>query len=316
MIFTLLLANIVHGFVGLLWVGGLRRVAGPLTPGFSASLLTMALVLPVVILIAQLSGATLPEQLLVVRVDVWASAVLGAVPALGFIALLMVGTMAIVLVQEVLPLLRRHRPHRVEPHPRLFASLARVRASYRQAGLRRPRGRPARVLLLATDRRVAVVHGVVAARIMVSRGLLDCVDDDELDAIVAHELAHLYRGGSIYMVVVWVVRLVQCASPAALIIFRSFIETQEAACDALGARVCGRPGALAEALLKVHRAAPVPTAGGAAQRAWAEVRRRSDLVATRLRVRRLLDHQPSGAPAWPLVWLTAIVMGALLWSIG
>ena len=222
--------------------------------------------------------------------------------------------MAIVLVQEVVPLLRRHRRHAVAGHPRLIESLDRVRASYRQAGLRRPRGRPARVFMLETDRRLAVVHGVVSARIMVSRGLLACVDDDELDAIVAHELAHLHRGGNLYMLLVWAVRLVQCASPATLIIFRSFIETQEAACDALAARVCGRPGALAEALLKVHQ--PVAVAPGARARAWAEMRRRSDLVATRLRVRSLLDHQPSGAPAWPVVWTAAIVMGALLWAIG
>ncbi len=320
MVSHLLLANLLHGSIALIWVGGIRRLAGPISPSLFANLLALALLLPIVVAAAHLFGAPgLPDPWLVLRVDMWAQAVGSATPLVGFFGVLVAGTLIIVVVQEIAPAWSgRHRRLAAErgTDPRLDVSMRRVDSAFARLGRRRLWGRPPTAVLLRSPRKVAALHGVIAPRVMVSRGLLDLLDDDELDAVIAHELAHLHRGGNVGLFLIWLVRMLQAASPPALVIFRQLVEAQEQACDALAARALGRSSALAAALLKVYQGAAVVGEAGALERARAEVQHRSNLVTTRLRVRALLDNPTAVAPSPIALAVATLGMGALLWSIG
>ena len=242
--------------------------------------------------------------------------------ALGIAGFLLLGTASLFVVQEALPAWR-WRKGRLEPehlrNARLDASLARVEAAYERARLRRRRGRAPIIRLMQTSAPVAGLQGLVEPKVVVSKGLYDQLDDEELDAAVAHELAHLLRGGNLRTLGLWAVRALQAASPGALVLFRTLLEAEEAACDALAAYVTRRPAALASALLKAHGQKEAPSQDASPmRRARFEVLRRADIASTRLRVQTLLRFDRELPVRTPrlLLLLFSAAFGALLWGIG
>ena len=319
MVETLLLTNLVHGAVCLLWLAGMRRFAGPMRPGLWRGLLALAITMPVLMLGARLAGLPAPpDELIVLRMSRWAGLLSGLGPTMTtLLASLLVGTAVVFLVQEVWPALRsrrRHLGHRVAADERLRASLERVWAAWQARGLAPRRGRKPVALELDSQRPAAALEGIVFPTVVVSRGLLATVDDAELDAVVAHEIAHLATGGNRESLVLWTLRALQAFNPCALLIFRALLEAREAHCDWLAATVTERPGTLASALL--HSRRKTSTAWATRWlRARAELDRRAENASTRSRVRALLNHQ-RGTPVHPLIFIVfAAILGGMLWTI-
>ena len=320
----LLAASVLHSTVALAWIAGVRRLAGPISASLTASLGMLAIALPVVLGAARLSGLPPPpDAWLLVRVRAWVAAIEGAGPGLRLALLaLLGGTGFVFAAQELLPLQRwrgRRWQYASTRDRRLEASLARVRAALDRQRPARWHLRMPRILALETPRPIAALHGMTAPIILVSRGLLDRLDDEQLDNVVAHEVAHSLRGGNLLLLIIWLARVLQAASPTALVLYRNYIEAQEQACDSLAARLTGHPAALASALLEVqqhrHPGAIRRRGEGFVRRSRREILRRTDLAVTRARVRALLDTTPTGAAPHALVWGSACVLAALLWGI-
>ena len=132
----------------------------------------------------------------------------------------------------------------------------------------------------------AVGSGVIGTEsrptVLVSRGLLDVLDDDELDAVLAHELAHV-SNGDLRMMSLAVVplltaeeldeRIFNATYPmntplttisgallwVAYVGVGVFSRERELAADDAAARITGTPGALASALETLHDAEPAKT---------------------------------------------------------
>ncbi len=122
-------------------------------------------------------------------------------------------------------------------------------------------------------------HAAVAA----TRGLLRILDDDELEGVIAHELGHIRNrdtlvmtltavvAGAISMLanfalffghsrnnplgVVGIVLVMIFAPLAAMLVQLAISRTREFAADEAGARISGKPLALASALRRLERAA-------------------------------------------------------------
>lgn len=320
---ALLVTNLLQATAGLLWAAGVRRFSRPVAPALWADLLKLALVLPVVVPAVGVLGLLPPppDGWALLRVDRWAQTLFTASNPLRLVlSVLLAGTAVIFVVQELLPVLGRRRSIWAlaqRRDPRLDSSLARVRKGFAAQGMHRLRGRPPQARRLETLDPVAALYGFVRPTLLISRGLLEQLDDDQLDVVVAHELAHLIQGGNLGRLVVWVLRALQAPNPATLVLFRSFIEAQEAACDSIAARVTGRPATLAEVLLQLERGrgGPATVEANALRRARSEVLRRSDQAATRVRVRALLDQAPAGATPRLAYWGAAAALVLLLWGI-
>jgi Zn-dependent protease with chaperone function len=134
------------------------------------------------------------------------------------------------------------------------ARTARFVASFRLAG-RELRGLSLSATRAAHPFPVAALAGVWRSRLLLSEQVLAALSADELDAVVAHELAHRDAWDNLK-------RLLLAASPDPLALTRSgrrlrseFLEAAEAAADA---RACARvsPTVLARAVLKVARLLP------------------------------------------------------------
>jgi heat shock protein HtpX len=161
--------------------------------------------------------------------------------------------------------------------PRLYRSVRRVSS---MAGLPMPK-----VAVVPTDTPNAFATGrnpnnaVVAA----TRGILRLLDDDELDAVIAHEMAHVKDRDILVMSVaatlagaisfaaryafwgmlfsggrrndgVWIIALIVAitAPIAALLIQLAISRSREYKADEVGAMIIGRPTILAKALKKLE----------------------------------------------------------------
>lgn len=294
----LLVADLLQGLVALLWLSGLERLARPTAPRLRADLLVASLVAPpVVLLVGQLAESWFARRGLLLDASRWADALSEGRPEFQLaMYTLGIGALLLFVVQE-LPLVWRRRdlPDLPGSSPRLDRAVARLCEAFE--------GRPgeARILRLRwryvdSDLVVAALQGLRNPTVVVTRGLIDVLDDDELLAVLAHEAAHRVAWGNLRTLAVWLVRGLQAASPAALVLFRKLLDVREQATDELAAKITGRPAALASALLKVTPRRPPPADGaGALSRARRTVAWRMDVQAARLRVRALLDPPPPRA---------------------
>ncbi len=318
---NLLMTNLLHSGIALLWLLGLRRFAGPLAPTLWADLLRVGLALPPLLLGLRALGlpqAPLPMRTL--RVGHWTQAALDAGPlVVAALAALLLGTALLFAVQELRPALGAWlgaRPGDAMPDQDLDRDTRQVLQWLRDRNLAPLRGRPPQALQLPRDVPVAGLHGIVQPQVLASRGLLALLDRDERLATVAHELAHWARGGNLRLLGVWLLRSTQALNPAALILFRALVEAEELACDDLAARVTGHPAALASALLKAHGQAEALQGAGPMARAQAEVLRRAELASVRGRVQRLLRAPAQEVPR-PAVTASAVgLLAVILWSVG
>ncbi|OFZ17778.1 MAG: hypothetical protein A2X94_04215 [Bdellovibrionales bacterium GWB1_55_8] len=316
------LTNVLQGLVALVWVSGLQRVAGPLSAAFRAASLEMVLVVPLFASVARLFfGTQMQPESALVRVQAWLARMLNSEAFLAAFVVLVAGSALIFLLQEAIPVWKRARAlPRGEAFrdQRLEQALERVIAGFQ--GYRRWRGRVPYVFRLESSESIASLHGILTPRILISSALMSKLDDQELDAVLAHELAHVAFGGNPRTILLWAVRAIQVLNPAALIAFRGILELRERACDELAAAVTGRPAALASALLKVQERGAVQKGARAFQRARAEVSRKIAIETTRGRVRALLDtpveelRSSASRSRFPRL-ATFIMMLLILWGI-
>lgn len=200
---------------------------------------------------------------------------------------------AVTIGQELLPVLRRRRRPLVDAPERLAQSARRL-----------PGWERCQVMLAPGDE-VALATGGRPGRprLIVSRGALTRLPDDQLDVVLRHENAHWRGGRWIRAHVLFLVRLLQCFNPVALLAFREYCLELEIECDA--AAVAGRDARLlVRTLLTIYETtAPGDIAARSA------LRKRADI---------LLGDSPLDDDALPtptLVAAAGILLGVLPWLV-
>jgi len=244
---------------------------------------------------------------------VWRVCWIGAAPGTDLLglalpigmALVALGALAVGLVR--LGLLWRCTGRRSLPAPfRLRSALDRVARRFGMA--------PPLLVVVPSHRPLAHVYGLPGnrSRLVVSTWVPDHLDPQEVEGVLAHELAHLARGDHAIAWLALLLRDAFCYLPSSRAAFRRLQQQQELVCDDLAAGVTGRPLALASALAKVWQGAlgapAMPAAGVGLAGAHADLEGR---------IRRLLDGpgRASGVPGHPRVALvgaggtTAAVFG-------
>ena len=325
---TSLWVNVVHGIVAWIWAAGARRLLAPESPALATTLAALCLVMPllVAVLVAVL-GLVWPAALEVgplLRVGPAFEALAEAAPPATILAWTLVGgTTLLFLTQEagrVLPGRSAWRRWPTREDPALEALVARLTAAYRSAGLWPRRARPPRVLRVEGPRPLAMMRGFRRPTLLVSDGLVAALDAEQLEGVVAHELAHLTHGGNLRLMALWLLRALQAPSPGALVAFRSLTVTLEGACDAAAVRITGRPAALASALLAVYVAqrpgpASVDAAAGHAVAPARNTAARGDRALLEHRARALLSPPTPPRTSRATTAVAALLLGGLLWSI-
>lgn len=108
-----------------------------------------------------------------------------------------------------------------------------------------------RIVLCANDRPLALTYGLFRPTMVLSTWMLDTLDQGELEAVLAHELAHIARRDYL---VTWLATILRDAFfylPTSRIAYRQLQGEKELACDDLVVSATHRPLALASALARV-----------------------------------------------------------------
>ena len=107
------------------------------------------------------------------------------------------------------------------------------------------------LLLLPPDVQGAFVIGGKTPRVLISPALVEALTADELDAILAHEVAHIRAHDVPVTVVAGLLRDLVAWNPVAHLALRRLITEREFEADRCAARLTGKPLAVASSLLKM-----------------------------------------------------------------
>ncbi|MGH2752923.1 MAG: M56 family metallopeptidase [Actinomycetota bacterium] len=110
---------------------------------------------------------------------------------------------------------------------------------------------PPDVLLLPSGVSGAFAVGARRGRILISADLLDALEDDELEAILAHEVAHLESRDVPVIFIAGLLRDLVAWNPLAHIAFRRLSADREREADRRAAAITKNPLAVASGLLKM-----------------------------------------------------------------
>lgn len=153
----------------------------------------------------------------------------------------------------------------------------------------------------------AYVVGTRRPVLIVDRQLVAQLDDEELEGVLAHELAHVRRRDTPVAQLLGIVRDLMFFVPGGGWAVEQLHRERELAADQLAVRITRRPGALASGLLKVLEEAPTGTAPCAALAP-------NGSVVDRVRV--LVDETPSATPLRRGSELTTVVVVAVVSVVG
>lgn len=145
----------------------------------------------------------------------------------------------------------------------------------------------------------ASVVGIRQPVLMLDRGLVDRLDDEELEGVIAHELAHVRRHDNLVALGLGLVRDIGFFVPGARWGVRQLHAERELAADQLAVAVTRRPAALASGLLAVIDLADGDEPGVAC----ASLAPSGDIVG---RVQTLIDERPPAGAVRGGVELAAV----------
>lgn len=174
----------------------------------------------------------------------------GGIAVWHFFAAMMLITAGVFLTKEFLPMIKHYLVRQPSlpaikkgQFPRLDTALSSLPAT-----VLRPLSA---VLFSSEDMPIAYVsrhHTLV-----ISSSMLDLLDDDELQAIIGHEIAHLSKPVSRMNRVLLLLRWLQFYNPLALLIFRRITIDSEKLCDDIALRLSGKRLSLSSGLLKIFQ---------------------------------------------------------------
>jgi beta-lactamase regulating signal transducer with metallopeptidase domain len=190
---------------------------------------------------------------------------------------------------------------RAEARSQPFPSAIETRL--RHWGRIKERGRRTR-LLISDGVHSAAVLGVVAPRIAIAPALLEQLNEDDLDRVVAHEWAHVQRHDDLANLIQLLVRSIVGWHPAVWWIDRQLRLEREVACDDTAVLITGSPKGYAAALAKLAsllpaRVAALPVPGALS----------SSGIGTR--IVRILSPRAATSTGWTLTAATAATASLL-----
>jgi len=112
---------------------------------------------------------------------------------------------------------------------------------------------PPRLLVVNTYYPSPFVLGFFNTMLVLPHHLVENLSDEELEALLAHELAHIARWDNLYIWQAVLFRDIMFFNPVVLLIYHFLLKEKEKNCDDLAISITGKPAMFAEMLLKVYK---------------------------------------------------------------
>jgi Zn-dependent protease with chaperone function len=173
----------------------------------------------------------------------------GLLPLHLVLAAVFTVTSLIFVFQEMLPILRHFIVPTVEPH---LAVVKPAPGSPVSKALMPLAERLPEVFIIHDDESVLFSTTFKNPAIYISAGLARKLTAEQLQAAVAHEIAHITRSKRPVLLAGFFLRTLMFFNPVVLVEFRRAIRNEEKICDDIAARITGKPYVLAQALKRFY----------------------------------------------------------------
>jgi len=214
----------------------------------------MTLVLPVFMLpLYQMinfsrGSFTFRQEKAIFSMDRWLSLeIWGLVPLTAVFMLILGATSFVFFLQEVVPIMRDLFARKGEdPYVSLSSDPGvddLTRQMSAQLGIE-----PPPVTLLEDSNPFIVTSGSKNHALILTSGLLEVLDREQLKSAIAHELAHIARMSNATKWIVFVIRVLMFFNPIVLIVFRRIVQDDEHICDDITVSLTKSPRVLASTL--------------------------------------------------------------------
>ncbi len=174
-----------------------------------------------------------------------------------FVGLLLT-TGLVFVVQELIPLMRHSLRSRKAAVPRVRAETHRSVAR----ALESLDGEKPAVYLMKDDAFTVLSTTGSDSAIFLSTALLEALRPSEVQAAIAHEIAHIRRSKRPLLMSVYLFRMLMFLNPVVLLEFRRIVQEEENICDDMAVSMTGDPQALADTLRFLYGRAPEPAGAG------------------------------------------------------
>lgn len=169
------------------------------------------------------------------------------------LALVLLGVATVIfVVQEAIPTLLHHYDGEDDKTVYKAGTIPKLDRVVRDLEQRLPIAVP-RIFLVDGKEPVIYAEGLTKGSINISRSLIEALDLEELQAVLAHEIGHVLRRDNVIGWVLFTLRFMMFYNPIVLIEFRKIINERETLCDDLASTFTGKPLAIASSLAKVFR---------------------------------------------------------------
>ena len=112
--------------------------------------------------------------------------------------------------------------------------------------------KPPKLVLVRNYYPSPFVLGFLNPMLVLPQHLADNLSDLEMEALVAHEIAHMARWDNLYIWQAVLFRDIMFFNPVAQLVYLSLLKEKEKNCDDLAISITGKPVQFAEMLLKVY----------------------------------------------------------------
>lgn len=193
--------------------------------------------------------AALFNSLRWLEMELWGGMPVGAI---AFYAVV-VSTISVVLLQEVYFLIKEHafktkEPALERPEEDVLSALSELSA---RMGVK-----PPEVWVVNDGNPVIFASGTKRPSIVVSRPLIEMLDERQMRSALAHELAHIARRSNTTTFWVFLFRLVMFFNPVTLLVFRRVVQDDEQVCDDITVGLTEDPKTLATTLRAFYTGPP------------------------------------------------------------
>jgi Zn-dependent protease with chaperone function len=179
----------------------------------------------------------------VMNLELW-----GRIPlSLGVILLICITTF-IVMIQEIIPIVW----HTIESRQSDSEGKIPGEDSPVKQALEDLPGEKPDVVIVEDDEPVLFSTTGRKTAIFLSSGMLEVLSVEQLQAAIAHEIAHIIRNRRPVLIITFLLRLLMFYNPIVLFEFRKIVQEEEHICDDMAVSLTRKPHALAETLKKLY----------------------------------------------------------------
>ncbi len=169
------------------------------------------------------------------------------IPVSAIFLIFLLGTSIIFFLQEVIPIIRdsfsKEKDGNHDPLP-VNAEIDSMVEEFSEAlGIEKPP-----VNIIDSETPVILTAGTKDHTIILSSGLINLLDREQLRNAVAHEFAHIARRSNATTWAIFIIRILMFFNPIVLIVFRKIVQDDEHICDDITVTLTKKPFVLASAL--------------------------------------------------------------------